>query len=272
MIRDILVNLSTTSKTDRARDYAISLAEKFDAHLAGVAFSYEPIYPMAGEVVPATYLDEERIENEKTAQRAKAAFLKSAAALRVECYSPSATVLGAATLFARIARHFDLNIVEQAGEKSLEYDHIIEAALFESGRPMVVIPYIHSEPVSLKRVLICWDGSKPSARAIADALPLLQKAGGIEVITLAEKGKVTEDFPGIEISQHLARHGLKINLKRIDVEQVDVSNAILSYAADVSADLLVMGAYGHSRMREFVLGGVTADILSSMTVPVLMSH
>lgn len=272
MIRDILVNLSTANKNDRARDYAISLAEKFDAHLAGVAFSYEPIYPMAGEVVPATYLDEQKLENEKAAQRAKATFLKSAAALRVECHSPSATVFGAANLFARIGRHFDLNIVEQAGENTPEYDYIIEAALFESGRPVIVVPHIHSKPVSLKRVLTCWDGSKPSARAVADALPLLQKAGNIEVITIAEKGKVTEDFPGIEIGQHLARHGLKIDVKRIDVEQTDVSNAILSYAADMSADLLVMGAYGHSRVREFVLGGVTADILSSMTVPVLMSH
>lgn len=272
MIRDILVNLSTANKNDRARDYALSLAEKFDAHIAGIAFSYDPIYPMAGEVVPAMYLDEQKLENEKAAKSAKANFLKLTGMLRAECHSPSATVFGAANLFAKFGRHFDLNIVEQAGEKTFEYDCIIEAALFESGRPVIVVPYIHSKPVSLNRVLLCWDGSKPSARAISDSLPLLQGVGSIEVITIAERGKVTEDFPGFEIGQHMARHGLKINVKLIDVETINISDAILSYTADMSADLVVMGAYGHSRVREFVLGGVTADILSSMTTPVFMSH
>jgi len=101
---------------------------------------------------------------------------------------------------------------------------------------------------------------------------LLRRAPKIEVITFAEQDKITEEFPGAEIGQHLARHELKVEIKRIDVANIDVANAILSYAADVSADLLVMGAYGHTRIREFVLGGVTNTILASMTVPVLMSH
>jgi len=276
MIKDILVNLSTVGKRDRGRDYAIALAETLDAHLTGIAFSYEPILPMMGsiEAVPAQFIDEMRADSEKAAKLAKANFQKAVgeAGLRADCYSPTASVAGAAGLFARIGRHFDLAVVQQAEATTFENDFIIEAALFESGRPVMVIPYIQNAAPSFKRVLVCWDGSRPAARAIADAIPLLRKAGKIEVITVAEASKVTEDFPGAEIGRHLSRHGLKIEVKRIDVSKMDAANVILSHAADVSADLLVMGAYGHTRLREFILGGVTAQILASMTAPVLMSH
>jgi nucleotide-binding universal stress UspA family protein len=277
MIKDIIVNLAIDNKGDRARDYAISLADKLDAHLTGIAFSYEPVLPMMGggmEAIPAEYIDELRAENEKAARLAKANFQKSVgeAGLRSDCYSPNASAAGAAALFARIGRHFDLAVVQQAEATTPEYDYLIESTLFEGGRPVIVVPYIHKAAPSFKRALVCWDGSKPAARAIADAIPLLRRADKIEVITIAEAGKVTEEFPGAEIGQHLTRHGLKIEIKRIDVAKIDVGNTILSYAADVGADFVVMGAYGHTRIREFVLGGVTNTILSSMTVPVLMSH
>lgn len=277
MIKDILVNLAVGNKGDRARDYAISLAETLDAHLSGIAFSYDPVLPIMGggmEAIPAEYIEEQRAENEKAARLAKANFQKSVgeAGLRSDCYSPNASAAGAATLFARISRHFDLAVVQQAEATTPEHDYLIEAALFEGGRPVIVVPYIHKAAPSFKHALVCWDGSRPAARAIADAIPLLRRAGKIEVITIAEAGKVTEEFPGAEIGQHLTRHGLKIDIKRIDIAEIDVGNAILSYVADTSTDFVVMGAYGHSRIREFVLGGVTNTILSSMTAPVLMSH
>ncbi len=276
MIKDILVNLSGANKRDRARDYAISLAEKLDAHLTGVAFSYEPVMPMMGslEAIPVQYIDEQRAENERAAKQAKANFQKGVAevGLRADCYSPNATIVGAAGLFARISRHFDLAVVQQSETTTSENDYIIEATLFEGGRPAIVVPYIQNATPSFKRVLVCWDGSKPAARATADAIPLMRRAGKIDILTIAEAGKVTEEFPGAEIGQHLARHGLKVEIKRIDVSDIDPANTILSYAADVSADFLVMGAYGHTRIREFVLGGVSNTILSSMTIPTLMSH
>jgi len=276
MIKDILVNLSVANKRDRARDYAVSLAEKLNAHLTGIAFSYEPVMPMMGslEAIPAQYIDEQRAENERVAKQAKENFRKAVGevGLRADCHCPNATIVGAAGLFARISRHFDLAVVQQSEPATSENDYVIEATLFEGGRPVIVVPYIHDAAPSFKRVLVCWDGSKPAARATADAIPLLRGAGKIDVVTIAEAGKVTEEFPGAEIGQHLARHGLKVEIKRIDVSDIDPANTILSYAADVSADFLVMGAYGHTRIREFVLGGVSNTILSSMTVPTLMSH
>jgi nucleotide-binding universal stress UspA family protein len=276
MIKDILVNLLLGGSHDRARDYAVSLAEMLDSHLTAIAFAYAPIIPMAAGVVviPAELIDAQRAENQNAARLAKSNFEKAigTAGLRVDCNIANASAEGAIGLFARIARCFDLTVLQQADERHSQNDLIIEAALFNGGRPVIVVPHVHSRAPSFKRVLICWDGSKPAARAIADAIPLLGRAGKVEVITIAEANKITEDFPGAEIGQHLARHGLKIEVKRIDTAGMDVGNAILSIAADISADFIVMGAYGHTRIREFVLGGVTNTILSSMTVPVLMSR
>ena len=149
---------------------------------------------------------------------------------------------------------------------------IVEAALFDSGRPMLVVPYIQRNGLRLDRILLCWDGSRSSARAVADALPFLRRAKAVEVVTVASEPAKSDEMRGADIAHHLARHGVKVELKRIVTAETDVASTILSHAADSSADFLVMGGYGHSRLREFILGGVTREILASMTVPVLMSH
>ena len=137
---------------------------------------------------------------------------------------------------------------------------------------MLVVPYIQQGGLKLDRVLVCWDGSRNASRAIADALPFLARAKAIDVLVVGQGRDRGDEIPGADIAQHLARHGLNINLKRIVAPDSDVANTILSYAADSSADLIVMGGYGHSRLREFVLGGATRGILQTMTVPTLMSH
>jgi nucleotide-binding universal stress UspA family protein len=148
---------------------------------------------------------------------------------------------------------------------------VIEAALFDSGRPVLIVPYIQAEGLSLKHGLVCWDGSRNAARAIADAQPFLARAKAIEVVTVGTDLKSTE-VSGADIANHFAGHSLNVELKKIAITDVDVPNAILSRAADVSADLIVMGGYGHSRLREFFLGGATRGILAAMTVPTIMSH
>jgi nucleotide-binding universal stress UspA family protein len=119
--------------------------------------------------------------------------------------------------------------------------------------------------------MVCWDGSRSAARAVGDAMPFLVRAKVVEVVIVGG-GVKTDEIAGADIAQHLARHGAKVELKQIVAPDIDAANALLSHAADVSADLMVMGGYGHSRLREFVLGGVTRSILATMTVPTLMSH
>ena len=120
--------------------------------------------------------------------------------------------------------------------------------------------------------MVCWDGSRPAARAIADAMPLLAKAGRVEIVIITNERGKQDEIEGADMGQHLARHGLKVDVHRIVGGNIDVADALLSHAADCGADFMVMGGYGHSRLREFVLGGVTHSIFRSMTVPALLSH
>jgi nucleotide-binding universal stress UspA family protein len=274
-IKDLLVNLATGIEDDATIDYAISLARTFDAHLAGVAFAYDNIPPamLAGEVPPA-WIEEFHKEAQAAAQAAVDKFdaaVKRAGISAEASWSP-ASLAGPAELFGRMARRFDLSVVRQAEPgKSTPAPLFIEAALFEAGRPTLVVPYIQKGDVKLERVMVCWDGSRSAARAAGDAMPLLQRAGTVEVVIVTEHGKSAET-PGADIARHLARHGVTVAVKPIVAPGAKTADVLLSHAADTSADLLVLGGYGHSRLREFVLGGVTRSILETMTVPTLMSH
>ena len=184
-----------------------------------------------------------------------------------------ATLSSASDQFGRLARRFDLVVVGQPSRDRGGPEEILdEGALFESGRPVIVVPFIQKGGLNLERIMVCWDGSRAASRAIADSLPLLHKAKQVEVVIVANGRAKSDEVPGADLGQHLARHGLKVDVKRITSPDIDVASTILSYAADSSADFIVMGGYGHSRLREFVLGGVTRGMLESMTVPVLMSH
>jgi len=275
MLKDVIVNLSGRAPRDFAAEYAISIAATFGAHIIGISFVYEPVIPdgtLGG--VPVDLIELQRAENSKAANEAISRF--DAAAKKVgisgETRILDATFGGAATRLAQIARRFDLAVVGQAQREGGASDElIIEGALFESGRPLVVVPYIQKRGLTLERVLACWDGSRTAARAIGDARPFLERAKAVDIVIVAEERK-SEEMTGANMSAHLARHGVPASIKRMAKGDIGIEDVLLSYAADSGADLMVMGGYGHSRLREFILGGVTRGILDSMTVPVLMSH
>lgn len=275
MLKDIVVNLSGRGPRDFAAEYATSIAAMFGAHITGVSFVYEPIIPdgtLGG--VPVDLIELQRQENSKVANDALSRFDAGVkkAGLSAETRLLDATFGGAATRFAQIARRFDLVVAGQAQRESGPADDLlIEGALFESGRPLVIVPYIQRRGITLERVLACWDGSRTAARAIGDAMPILERAKAVEVVIVAEERK-SEEMTGANMSAHLARHGVAASVKRVAKGDIAIQDALLSYAADSGADFMVMGGYGHSRLREFILGGVTRGILASMTVPVLMSH
>lgn len=275
MVKDVVVNLSGRAPQDFAADYAISVAATFGARIAGIAFLYEPVIPdgtLGG--VPVELIELQREENSKAAKGAVSRFEAAAkqAGVAAETRILDATFGGAATLFARIARRFDLAVVGQAQrEYGVSEELMIEGALFESGRPVIVVPYIQKRGLTLERVLACWDGGRTSARAIGDAMPILERARSVDIVIVAEERK-NDEITGANMSEHLTRHGIAVNVKRIAKGNLTIEDAILSYAADSGADFMVMGGYGHSRLREFILGGVTRGILATMTVPVFMSH
>jgi len=275
MLKDVVVNLSGRASLDFAADYAISIAATFGAHVTGIAFLYEPVIPdgtLGG--VPVDLIELQREENSKIARDAISRFEAGVkkAGIASETRQLDATFGGAATLFAQVARRFDISVVAQAQREQGATDElIIEGALFESGRPVIVVSYIQKSGLTLERVLACWDGGRTAARAIADAMPFLERAKAVDLVIVAEERK-NDEITGVRMSEHLTRHGVAVSVKRIAKGDLAVQDVILSYAADSGADFMVMGGYGHSRLREFILGGVTRGILNSMTVPVLMSH
>ena len=276
MIKDAVVNLSVDNSGNVPVDFAVFVASTFDAHLAGVAFVYEPFVPMVDmDAIPHDLIESQRVKNDKAAMAAISKFDEAVrrAALSAESGKLEATFAGASDRFGRIARRFDLSIVAQAEpDKGGPEELIIETALFHSGRPCLVVPCIQKADLKLDHIMVCWNGSCNAARAVADAMPFLIRAKTVEIVIVAGEREKSDELSGADIAKHLARHGLSVEINRIVASNTDVASTILSHVADSAADFIVMGGYGHSRLREFILGGATRRILTAMTVPTLMSH
>jgi len=276
MIKDILVTLPAGDTPPFAVDYAITVARTFNAHLTGIAFVQD--VARAGALfdwAPAIVLDDYRREGEAAAEAAKARFEETCQreGLSGESMILSAGAVSLPELLARTARTFDLTILPQADLEAEGADEVmIEAALLGSGRPILLVPYFLEGVVKLDRILVCWDGSHNAARAIADAMPFLTRAKHVEVVTVETDGRANDSTAGPCIAHHLARHDVIVEVRNIVAHGQDVSVRIRSHAAQYSADLIVMGGYGHSWLREFILGGATRDILESTVAPTLMSH
>jgi nucleotide-binding universal stress UspA family protein len=229
---------------------------------------------MLAENAPTGLFDELQRESEEAAKAAVAKFEEAArgSGVSVEARWMSASFAGMAELFGRIARRFDISVVRQAEPGMNTPDPlVIEAGLFDAGRPVLVVPYIQRTGIKLDRIMVCWDGSRSAARAVGDAMPFLKRAKAVEVVIVGDQVKSNE-IPGADIAHHLARHSVTVEVKEIIAADIDAANVLLSHASDSSANFMVMGGYGHSRLREFVLGGVTSSILATMTIPTLLSH
>jgi nucleotide-binding universal stress UspA family protein len=142
-----------------------------------------------------------------------------------------------------------------------------------AGRPLLLVPYVGTYRKVGAKVLVGWAGTREATRAVHDSLALIEPDGDVTVLTIETTRPASDVIPGADIAAHLARHGLRVSAARTVVtDGLTPADALLDYASDLGADLLVVGGYGHSRMREMILGGVTRDLLRHMTVPVLMSH
>lgn len=172
------------------------------------------------------------------------------------------------------AYYADLVVIgrpEHAAETASPPD-LAESLVLSSGRPILLYPP-HGTASQIRRVLVAWNATRESVRAAADALPLLARAQAVEVVVAnAQRDALHGQEPGADIARHLARHGAHVEVRRLSSEGQDVGRLLLSQAADFRADLIVMGAYGHSQVREWMFGGVTRTVLYGATIPVLMSR
>lgn len=271
--KDLL--LLTREGAESGDQYALWLASMCGARLTVASPAIDPGLPaLVASEMPADILSRIREETEQAAHRSLDAFQKRAKQtdVAVETLTLEASSSDLGREVSRLARYFDATVLEQSDRERHDTFKMIEPVLFGSGRPAFIVPYIHVPP-QLRTVLVAWDEGLPAARAIADALPLLQMADRVEVVTVSSSQQRGSSPVSAEpMARHLARHGINAEVNVIPSGEMDIANTLLSHAADESADLIVMGAYGHSRLREIVLGGTTRTILESMTVPVLMAH
>jgi len=273
MISDIAVHLPL-DPSHVPLGYAVSVAAIFDAHLSGIVLVDEfPAWATADGVIPGL-IDQWSAEQQAKASKVIQTFENFARAngLRHDSYVLGARAGDVADRFAYVARSNDIVVIAQAPRDDDAFRNLlIEAAIFQSGRPVLIIPFVQKSGIKLERVMVCWDGSRNAARAIGDAMPFLERAQQVSVITIETK-ELPRELSSSRISAHLARHRINVEMKTIPAREIDAANIILNEAANSGATLIVMGGYGHTRFRELVLGGVTRSMLQSMTVPVLMAH
>jgi nucleotide-binding universal stress UspA family protein len=275
--KDLLVVLDTSEHCATRLDVGTALASRFGAHLTGLYTSPPPQVPamIEAQLTPELVELQMRTLAEAT-ERVQELFKRSGEGpgFTTEWRVREGEAGEIATLHARYA---DVAIVGQMNpdDDALgSTGDLPERVVLGAGRPALVVPYAGTFKTVGQRVLVAWNASREATRAVNDALPLLQGASKVTVLTINPRGGLHGDgeVPGADIALHLARHGVRAEASALKSEDVDIGAMLLSQAADLDADLLVMGAYGHSRLREVILGGATREILRSMTVPVFLSH
>ena len=276
MYKTLLIPVDGRERSTRSLTLGCRIASMFDSHVVGL-FVRPPIQiPSAvrAEGAEKMLLELQQKVNAQATEEAKARFDSTVMPALMQRAEWRTAEGGRAEAVALHARYSDLVIVNQTDPESPDATHFGDAVLLSVGRPVLLVPYVGEMRTFGQNVLVCWNASREASRAVTDALPLLQRAANVTVLSV--DGQPSRyghgESTGADIALYLARHGVKTVASQTVSGTVDVGSVILSRAFDLSADLIVMGAYGHSRVRQIVMGGATRTVLQSMTVPVLMSH
>ncbi len=276
-IKDLLFHLTPDETPSTGGEFVVSLAQTHGAHLtaASVTIDYPPQLANGGtfagglELSVADSFVELTEQNRKAAREAYDRLVQSSpAGLASEFVTIETFPQLAGDDFGRLARRFDLAVIAQGAALAPD---LITGALFGSGRPAFVLPPGFAGPARLAKAMVCWDGGAPAAKALAESLPLLARAETVEIVCVKDEGKLPGYPSGLDILRHLERHGVVGVLSELPASG-DEGAALLSHAAESGADFIVMGAYGHWRLRELIFGGTTQKILAQSQLPLFMAH
>ncbi|WP_157961357.1 universal stress protein [Microvirga flavescens] len=282
MIKDILVHLDGTGDDEVRIKHAEALAVSSQAYVTGLFTNPLPDFAafasMDGGAGAAALLAQMQDDSRKLAdevlQRLTERFGKLAVPNEIRRIEDLPGQI--ADLVASESRWGDLTIVGQPyhGDDKADWDDLFESVLFESGRGVLVVPPQRQPADEIRRVLICWRDSREAARAVAEALPIIEGATRADILVIdpPRDSDASKGAAAIDIARHLDRHGTKVEITIAESGNRGISDVILDQARRLSADLIVMGGYGHSRAREWIMGGATRDMLSNMEFPILMAH
>ncbi|MBX9847095.1 MAG: universal stress protein [Xanthobacteraceae bacterium] len=278
--KDLLMVLTTYPDPTPVAELAqgVDFAAAIGAKISAVACEVE--FQIPGSIVgnlfnvPALAAAESK-KSSANAQMLLTAFQEAAEQRGVfhERRSETCLISDVADVLIGHARLRDLTIVPVGEGGAVDIgDWYVEQIVFESGRPTLIIPKPVSHRGALNTVVVAWDFSRPAARTIADAIPILAMAKRVYVVTVTGDKAINTRRSGAELSKHLAHHDVEVTLDTVDAAGRSTGDALDSYVASREADLLVMGAYGHSRIRDFILGGATKSMLAWPSLPIFLSH
>lgn len=276
--KTILVHLDTSRRASQRLDLALKLAVAYEAHLIAL---HAPFQPDAQSLYAMSMTQEFWQEKDQSRQAQRAVLEQQFRAgtardgLSGEWRSTNDYPNRVVPLHAR---HADLVIAGQFDVEdpdSFVAENFCENLVLSCGRPILFVPYAGVFPALFEKIMVCWDGSREATRAIHDGLPFLNRASSVTILTANSLAHEAFDkrIPGADIATMIARHGVKVEVVETEgVAGLHLGELLLSQAADLNADLIVMGAYAHARWQELILGGVTRTLFKSMTTPILMSH
>lgn len=277
--KNILLHMDATERCQERLNVASQLALAQAATLTGLYVRPELFYPLyaEGAYFPDDLLANFEKEEKEYCEITEQKFRKysDAQGVQNEWHSEQGSL---ASVVSKHARYADLTVLGQGSTddpKDLPDPFLSEDVVMLSGRPVLIIPNAGHFDSFGKRIMICWNASREAVRAINDAMPLLQTADKVTVMVVnPEKHSSGDhgDIPSADIAHYLARHGINAEAASTNTNQTDVGGIILSRASDMDADMIVAGAYGHSRTREWILGGVTKTLIHEATVPTFVSH
>ena len=276
-IKDIVVHVDPSPRCAARLDAAVRVARRFDSHVVGL--HVQPIEAAPGYAAVElrdALIRLNRQAAEEAARAAKALFEQHMAGtqLSTEWRVAEGDVDDHVALHARYADLTILGQPDRTVDPSAPDETAIDRIILATGRPVLVVPYAGRFDTIGTRVLVAWDASREATRAVSDAMAFLTTAEAVTVVAVNPRRGLRHhgEVPAADIALHLARHGVKVEAAHDVAHDISVADVLLSRAADLSADLIVMGAYGHARVLEIALGGTTRSVLEHMTAPVLMAH